>query len=56
MIETQIIEWTPEPGMDEAAQFVAIEKEVRNQAFNGWRSGGAFKVNGVWKLVFQRES
>lgn len=55
MIETKIIEWTPEPGMDEAAQSVAIEQEVRNQAFSGWWSGAGLKVGGKWKLIFQRE-
>lgn len=56
MIETRIIEWTPDPGMDEAAQYAHVEQEINNQAFAGWFSGGAFKVGGVWRLVFQRQS
>ncbi len=55
MIETKVIEWTPAPGMDDATQFAALYAEIENQAFGGWWSGGAFKVAGVWKLVFQRD-
>jgi len=56
MIQTIVIEWTPDPGLDEAAQFAHLMAEIENQAFGGWWSGGAFKVGGVWRLVFQRET
>lgn len=54
MIETKEIVWTPDPGMDDAAQYAHVKQEIDNQAFAGWLSGGAFKVGGVWRLIFQR--
>lgn len=54
MIETKEIVWTPDPGLDDAAQYAHVKQEIDNQAFAGWLSGGAFKVGGVWHLIFQR--